>query len=103
MDNPGLAHQHREKVLPSKREDYKHFTIIQTRWMGNKVLIAPSWITGVNWAGETVSVDLSQAAVKASPQYNSNELLDRNWELQLHKHYGRTGYWAPAEEVDAHY
>jgi hypothetical protein len=72
-------------------------------WMGNKVLIAPSWITGVNWAGETVSTDLSQAAVKASPPYDPDELLDRNWELRLHKHYGRSGYWSPAEEAQTHY
>ena len=35
MDNLEAATIPVERVLPSKREDYRHFTIIQTRWMDN--------------------------------------------------------------------
>ena len=65
-------------------------------WGGHKVLVAPPWITGVNWSEQTVSVALSRADIQASPAYNSGELLDRAWERVLHKHYGRTGYWSSA-------
>ena len=68
-------------------------------WMGHRVLVAPPWISGVHWSDKTVSVDLSQEAVKASPVYDPRALLDRAWERHLHQHYGRTGYWSSAEAL----
>jgi hypothetical protein len=70
-------------------------------WMGHQVLIAPPWIGGVHWQAETVSVDLSREAVKASPVYDPAALMDRTWERKLHTHYGRTGYWSQAEALEA--
>ena len=68
-------------------------------WMGNKVLIAPTWISGVHWSNETVSVDLSREALQASPVYDSDAVLDRAWELRLHAHYSRIGYWTRDESL----
>jgi hypothetical protein len=36
-------------------------------WMGHKVLIAPAWITGIEWSGEHVSVELTRESVKSAP------------------------------------
>jgi len=44
-------------------------------WMGQKVLIAPHWISGIHWPDKTVSVDLSRAAVQTAPMYESD--IDR--------------------------
>jgi hypothetical protein len=71
-------------------------------WMGHEVLVAPPWINGVHWSDKTVSVDLSRDAIKASPAYDSKAVLDRAWERNLHRHYGRTGYWSSAEALEAH-
>ena len=70
-------------------------------WMGHQVLVAPPWITGVHWSDKTVSIDLSRDAIKASPRYDPQALLDRDWERRLHQHYGRTGYWSSAEALEA--
>jgi hypothetical protein len=70
-------------------------------WMGQQVLVAPPWITGVNWSDKTVAIDLSRNAIKASPVYDARVLMDRAWERSLHKHYGRTGYWSAAEALEA--
>jgi uncharacterized protein YrrD len=70
-------------------------------WIGHEVLIAPPWINGVQWSEKTVSVDLTTEAVKASPVYDPKSVLDREWERNLHQHYGRTGYWSSAEAVKA--
>ena len=70
-------------------------------WMGHEVLIAPPWISGVSWSDKAVSVDLSRDAVKASPPYDSKALLDREWERNLHEHYGRAGYWSGTEALEA--
>jgi hypothetical protein len=71
-------------------------------WMGHEVLIAPPWISGVRWSDKTVSVDLDRASVKASPPYDPNALPGRDWERNLHNHFGRTGYWSSAEALEAH-
>jgi hypothetical protein len=63
-------------------------------WGGHKVLIAPQWIKDVNWSDATVSVNLTRQEVKNAPAYDAAAPLERNQEVGVHKHYGRTGYWA---------
>jgi sporulation protein YlmC with PRC-barrel domain len=66
-------------------------------WLGHQVLVAPRWIHDISWADSTVSVNLTQQAVKDAPPYNSAVPLHRDQEMGLHRHHGRAGYWA--EEV----
>lgn len=70
-------------------------------WLDHEVLIALPWVTGVKWATKTVEIDLNRSEIKASPAYDSDALLDRKWELALHKHYRRTGYWTLPEPAEA--
>jgi hypothetical protein len=67
-------------------------------WLGHQVLIAPRWIQGINWLDATVSVTLSQQAVKDAPLYDRAVPFSRDLEMALYEHHGRTGYWA--EEVN---
>jgi sporulation protein YlmC with PRC-barrel domain len=69
-------------------------------WFGHQVLVAPQWISGVNWHDETVSVDLTRQAVKDAPVYDPTAQLDREQEIDIHSHYGRAGYWAEAPRRD---
>ena len=62
-------------------------------WLGHQVLIAPSWIQGVNWSESTVSVKLTRQAVKDAPPYESATQIDRELEADLYGHYGFAGYW----------
>lgn len=62
-------------------------------WLGHQVLIAPQWIQNVSWPDATVSVSLTQQAVKDAPPYDSAAQLDRKQEKGIHEHYGRPGYW----------
>jgi hypothetical protein len=63
-------------------------------WLGHQVLIAPQWIQNVSWPDATVSVSLTQQAVKDAPPFDSATQLDRKQEMGIHEHYGRAGYWA---------
>jgi sporulation protein YlmC with PRC-barrel domain len=63
-------------------------------WVGHKVLVAPSWITGVHWADQHVSVDMSREAIQSAPAYDSSAALDRDREAGLYLHHERKGYWA---------
>jgi hypothetical protein len=70
-------------------------------WLGNKVLIAPAWISGMHWSSETASVDLMREAIQASPPYDPDAVLDRDWEQRLHEHYSQLGYWTRDESLGA--
>jgi hypothetical protein len=62
-------------------------------WMGHRALIAPQWIVGLNWDDNVVSVDLTRDAVRNAPPYTPGMQLDRDKEIAIYKHYGKTGYW----------
>jgi uncharacterized protein YrrD len=69
-------------------------------WTSHKVLIAPAWISALHWDSETVSTDLSRDAIYSSPAFDPNAVLDRAWELRLHEHYSRLGYWTRDEALE---
>jgi uncharacterized protein YrrD len=63
-------------------------------WMGHKVLIAPAWITGIEWSGERVSVELTRESVKNAPAFDSISALNLQQELALFDHYRRAEFLA---------
>jgi sporulation protein YlmC with PRC-barrel domain len=71
------------------------YLVIDTRnwWFGKKVLISPRWASGIRWAERTVDIDLSRQAIKSSPEWDPNALIDREYENRLHSYYGRPPYW----------
>jgi uncharacterized protein YrrD len=71
------------------------YLIINTQnwWPGKKVLVSPQWIERVSWSESTVFVNLTQEAIRKSPEYTKENLLTRNYETELHRHYERQGYW----------
>jgi sporulation protein YlmC with PRC-barrel domain len=62
-------------------------------WPGKKVLLSPQWIERVSWHERKVFVNLSRETIKQSPQYTEKSLLTRDYEIGLHRHYNRPGYW----------
>ncbi|MGB8215461.1 MAG: PRC-barrel domain-containing protein [Anaerolineales bacterium] len=80
------------------------YLIVDTRnwWPGKKVLISPKWIERVSWHESKVFVNLTRTAIKESPEYPDEALLSRDYETDLHRHYGRQGYWVD-ERADKEY
>jgi len=62
-------------------------------WPGKKVLVSPQWIERVSWDESKVYANLSCQTVKESPEYSEAALLTRDYEVGLHHHYHRKGYW----------
>jgi uncharacterized protein YrrD len=56
-------------------------------WPGKKVIVAPTWISSVDWKNSNVHVNLSRQTVKSAPQFDP-EHLDRAGEAELYKHDG---------------
>jgi uncharacterized protein YrrD len=71
------------------------YLIIETGswWEGKKVLLSPKWIDRVSGEETNVSVKLSRESIMKSPGYSEEELLTRDYETQLHRHYNRNVYW----------
>jgi hypothetical protein len=78
------------------------YMVVETSnwWLGHQVLIAPKWIQDINWVETTVSVALSQQAVKDAPPYDPATPLSRDEEISLHNHHGRAGYWADEVKLE---
>ncbi len=62
-------------------------------WPGKKVLVSPQWIERVSWDERKVFVNLSRETIKQSPEFTEESLLTRDYEIGLHRHYNRQGYW----------
>lgn len=71
------------------------YLIIDTQnwWPGKKILLAPQWIKRVSWNESKVFVSLLREDIKQSPEYTEESLLARDYEIGLHRHYNRLGYW----------
>ena len=62
-------------------------------WAGKKVLVSPLWIERVSWSERIVAIDLTRQAIKLSPEFTDQSLVDRDYETNLYGHYNRKGYW----------
>lgn len=71
------------------------YMVVNTRtWLpGRDVLIALPWIEEINWAQAKVRVSLRKQAIKESPEYDPALPLSRDYETELHEHYGMKSYW----------
>lgn len=71
------------------------YLAIDTRnWLpGKTVIVSPQWISAIDWAQGKVHLNLSRDGVEHSPEFDSAKLISRDYEMQLHQHYGQPGYW----------
>ena len=71
------------------------YLVVDTKnwWAGKHVIVSPQWIERINWEESKVFVNLSREAIKQSPEYTPDS-LHRVYEIELHRHYDRKGYWS---------
>ena len=81
-------------IIDDEAWTIRYLVIDTGTWMqGKKVLIPPGWIDRISWSESKVYISLSRDAVKRSPKYSDEALLTREYEIGLHRHYSRQGYW----------
>jgi hypothetical protein len=68
-----------------------HYMVIDTRnWLpGKKMLVAPAWTSGIDWAGKKLQVDADRETIKQAPEYDPDKGIDPALEQRIFKHYGR--------------
>ena len=86
---------HVEGFLADDESWALRYIVVDTRnwWPGRHVVISPQWITRVEWAERTVTVDVARDMVQCSPEYDPGVEYSRAHEASLFRHYQRPGYW----------
>ena len=86
---------HFEDFFVSDVDWVVRYLLVDTRlWLpGRRVLISPQWIEQVDWAETAMHVDLTQAQIENSPEYDDQHPLRREYEIRLYRYYGFRGYW----------
>lgn len=72
---------------------------VDTRvWLpGKHVLISPAWIGRIDAAAKGIRVELARRAIESAPAYQPDQVITRDYEVQLFGHYGRGAYWQPRD------
>jgi sporulation protein YlmC with PRC-barrel domain len=59
-------------------------------WFGKKVLVAPEWVSHVDWMRRQVEVGFTEDEIKAAPEWDGTLPLDPDYDRALFIHYGQT-------------
>ncbi len=72
----------------------RYLVVDTSNWgFGKDVLVAPHWASRVSWEEKKVHLDMSREAIKASPIWDGNAAVNREYETRLYDYYGRPVYW----------
>ncbi|MFT5756976.1 MAG: hypothetical protein ACI9LM_001701 [Alteromonadaceae bacterium] len=86
---------HIQDLLIDEQTFAVRYVIVRTTdwWIGHNVLVAPQWFNDMKWSDSSIKVNHTRAEVEEAPMYDSMVKMDREWEVAMHKHYERQGYW----------
>jgi hypothetical protein len=70
-------------------------------WFGKHVVVAPDWISQIDWPSRTVAVRVGRQQLKNAPEYDRAEHVDRQWEASYYQHLQQPGYWLNAGDARA--
>lgn len=92
--NDGDIGHVKDFVVDDENWTIRYF-LIDTKnwWPGKKVVVSPHWIERVSWSESRVYVNESRDNIQHAPEYDSIEMLNREYESRLHQHYNRPPYW----------
>ena len=78
-------------ILDPQTWALRYFVVDTRNWLpGRHVLLATDWIDAVSWSRRIVRVPMSREAIRNSPEWNEQEMLNEGEEQGLYRHYGRT-------------
>jgi len=84
-------------LVDDKSWNIRYLVVDTAQWLSrDKVLIAPDWVTEVDWALREVQVGLTREEVENAPSFDQSEPIERSYEVRLYDYYGRPKYWEQA-------
>lgn len=66
---------------------------VGTWWAGEQVLVHPEWLEDIDWQRSTTRFAATRQAIRTAPRFDPSVPLTREYERELHAHYGRPVYW----------
>lgn len=86
---------HVEDFLVDSENWVIRYIVVDTRnwWPGKKVLVSPRAVQRIDWAAETLDLDLTRDHIRNGPVYDPAGTVDRNWEERFHGYYRYPPYW----------
>ncbi|MEW6519094.1 MAG: PRC-barrel domain-containing protein [Thermodesulfobacteriota bacterium] len=84
----GEIGQVKDFIVGDEEWRIRYLEVVIGNWLtGKKMVVSPTWITDVNWLRREVSVKLTRESIKSAPEYDPAQLISRDFELQVFKHY----------------
>jgi sporulation protein YlmC with PRC-barrel domain len=85
---------HAENFIVDENNWAIQYLIIDTKnwWIGQHVLITPHTVQAVNWSGNELEVNITQAQIKSSPEWDPAKIINLAYQKELHEYYGWPGY-----------
>lgn len=86
---------HVEDLIVDDQAWEVRYLVVDTRnWLpGRKVLVAPEWLGGFDWAERSAVLRLTREQIEASPEFDESAPVNREYETRLYDFYGRPAYW----------
>ena len=86
---------HADDFILDERDWRIRYLLIATRtWLpGKHVLLAPEWISAIDWQTSEVRIDLNRSTIERAPEYDPTKPIEREYEQQLFEYYRREPYW----------
>lgn len=82
-------------VLMSDLDLKARYLVVDTGgWLsGRKVLLSTAWVSSVAPDKRMIVVNMSKKRIEEAPLYEADVEVPREYERQLHDHYGVPYYW----------
>lgn len=86
---------HVSDILLGESDLKVRYLVIDTGgWLpGRKVLLSTAWLSSVAPQKRMMVVNIDKRRIEASPIYDPDVEIPREYETQLHDHYGFPYYW----------
>jgi hypothetical protein len=90
----GAIGQIEDLYFDDERWTVRYLVVDTGGWLtGRRVLVSPWSVRAVDVAGKTISVDLTREQVENSPSVDTQEPVDRRYEVEYSRYYGYPYYW----------
>jgi hypothetical protein len=87
-------------ILDDETWSIRYLVADLRNWLpGKRVLLAPQWISSVNWLESRVYIDFDRATIQRSPAYDPALPISREYESRLFDHYNGKPYWNRGSEI----
>ncbi len=86
---------HVDKFIIDDNNWLVRYLVVDTKDLlpGKKVVLAPEWITNIDWVREEVEFNLNVKEIENAPEYDAEMPISELYETKLYEYYDKEKYW----------